>query len=93
MFDDEGNIKIDDKVILAASLSATYLDIASDCEQQSRTELKTIYLSFVWSLLSEPHPSKPVEDTSKNAKVKITQGGSNVCLFSHVPHAQGITCI
>jgi len=55
--------------------------IASDYEQQSKTELKTIY--FVWSLL---HPSKPVEDTSINAKVKIAHGCSNFCLFSHVPH-------
>ena len=43
-------------VILAASLSATYLNVASDCEQQSKTKLKTIYLSLIWSLL-EPHPS------------------------------------
>ena len=56
-------------IILAALLLVTYLNVASDCEQQSKTELKTIYLSFVWSLL-EPHPSKPVEETSKNVKVK-----------------------
>ena len=42
-------------VILPTSLSARYL--------KSRTELKTIYLSFVWSL-TEPHSSKPVQDTS-----------------------------
>ena len=36
-------------VILAALLLMTYLDVASDCEQQSKTELKTLYLSFVWS--------------------------------------------
>ena len=47
-------------VVLAASLSAKYLDVASDCGQQSTTELKTIYLSFVWSS-HETHPSKPVE--------------------------------
>ena len=62
-----------------------HLDVASNCEQQSKTELKTISLSFVWSLL-EPHPSKPVVVTSKNAKVKIAHGSSHVCLFSHVPH-------
>ena len=37
-------------VILPASLSARYLNVASDYEEQSMTELKTIYLSFVWSL-------------------------------------------
>ena len=47
-------------VILAASLS----NVASVCEQQSKTEINTIYLSFVWSLL-ETHPSKPVEETIK----------------------------
>ena len=36
-------------VILAASLSATNLEVASDCEQQPKRELKTIYLCFVWS--------------------------------------------
>ena len=50
-------------VILPALLSARYLNVASDYEQQSMTEWKTIYLSSVWSL-SEPHASKPVEDTS-----------------------------
>ena len=49
---------------LAASLSETYFNVASDCEEQSKTELKTIYLSFVRSLL-EPCPLKPVEETSK----------------------------
>ena len=31
--------------------------------------MKTIYLSFVWSLL-EPHPSKSVEETSKKRRSK-----------------------
>ena len=61
-------------IILVASLSATYLNIASDCKQQSKTELKTLYLSFAWSL----HPSKPVEETSKNAKAKINLAGSHI---------------
>ena len=39
-------------------------------------------LVFTWH-----HPSKPVEETSKNMKVKITHSGSHICLFSHVPHA------
>ena len=34
-------------VILAASLLVTYLNVASDYKQQSKTELKTSYLSFV----------------------------------------------
>ncbi len=50
-------------VILPASLSAKYLNVASDYEQQSMIELKTIYLSFVWSL-PEPHLPKSVEDTN-----------------------------
>ena len=54
-------------VILAALLSARYLYVASDYEQQSMTELKTSYLSFVWCLL-ESHPSKPLEDTSKTRR-------------------------
>ena len=37
-------------VILPASLSARYLNVASDYEEQSMTELKTIYFYFVWSL-------------------------------------------
>ena len=37
-------------VILPASLLARYLNVASDYEEQSMTELKTIYLYFVWSL-------------------------------------------
>ena len=65
-------------VILAALLSATYLDAASDWEQQ----LKTIYLFFVWSLL-EFHPSKPLEETNKNTKVKIAHGGSHLAM-SHM---------
>ena len=40
-------------VILVALLSATYLDVASDCEQQSKSSRQ--FISFVWSLL-EPHP-------------------------------------
>ena len=57
-----------------------YLDVASVYEQQPK--LKTMYLSFAWSLL-EPHPSKPVEEeASKNA-----HNNSHFCLFSHVPHA------
>ena len=51
-------------VILPASLSARYLNVASDYAQQSTTELKTIYLSFVWSS-SEPHPSKPEKIQTK----------------------------
>ena len=31
-------------IILVASLSATYLNIANDCKQQSKTELKTLCL-------------------------------------------------
>ena len=50
-------------VILPALLSARYLNVASDYEQQSMTDLKTTYFSFVWSL-SERHQSKPVEDTN-----------------------------
>ena len=72
-------------IILAALLSAIYLDVASDCEQQSKTELMTNYLFFVWSLL-EPHPSIPVEDKQKH-KGKIAHGGNHFSLFSHVPHA------
>ena len=72
-------------VILVALLSATYLDVASDCEQQSKTELMTNYLSFVWSLL-EPHSLIPVEDRQKH-EGKIAHGGSHFSLFSHVPHA------
>ena len=32
-------------VILVASLSATYIDVACEYKQQSKAELKTIYLS------------------------------------------------
>ena len=46
-------------VILTALLSARYLNVASNYEQQSMTELETSYLSFVWCLL-ESHPSKSV---------------------------------
>ena len=42
-------------IILAASLLATYLDVASDCEQQSNTELKTIYLSLFSLYMSPIH--------------------------------------
>ena len=34
-------------VILPALLSARYLNVASDYEQQSMTDLKTTYFSFV----------------------------------------------
>ena len=64
-------------VILAASFLATPVDVAIDCEQQSKTELKTIYLSFIWSLLG-PHPLKPVKETSKNVRVKIDLAGSHI---------------
>ena len=46
-------------VILTALLSARYLNVASNYEQQSMAELETSYLSFVWCLL-ESHPSKSV---------------------------------
>ena len=52
----------------------------------NRNQNQTIYLCCVWSLL-EPHPSKAVEGTSRNAKIKIAHGGSHFCLFSLVPHA------
>jgi len=69
-------------IILTASLLATYLDVESDCEQQSKTELKTIYLSFVWWSLLDPHSSKAVKETSKNAKVtkSYSPGAIFVCL-------------
>ena len=68
-------------VILAASFSATYLDVASDCEQQSKTELKTIHLSFVWSLC---------DDTRKNTKVKklCTAAAIFACLAMSHMHTQ-----
>ena len=73
-------------VILYDSYSATYLDVASDCEQQSKTLLQTHALSLVWSLF-EPHPSTFVEEISKNAKVKIDSAGSHISVNGHVPHA------
>ena len=72
-------------VILAASLS----NVASVCEQQSKAEINTIYLCFVWSLL-EPYPSKPVEETIKNVKVKITQPGQ--CLQAIFQYRALLTC-
>ena len=49
-------------IILSASLSVTYLDMASNCEWQSRMWLQANSLKFVWSLF-DSHPSKPVEET------------------------------
>ena len=63
-------------IILAASLLATYLNVESDCEQQPKTELKTIYLSFVWWFLLEPHPSNAVEEKKQKKSKKSYSVGA-----------------
>ena len=60
-------------VILAASFLAASL-------QAIKNRIKTVRLSFVWSLL-KPHSSKPAEKTSKNMKVKNRTRWQPFCLF------------